>query len=129
VRSHRGRKIALALKLRTVEVARRYGVERIVTNNDSLNAPMLSINRTLGYKATTGLVHPAPCVSPSSCDPCVIAVHTRAAVYQMRAHSKPWPATPRIRFDCDLCLATGGRSSHHFYARPPPASDGLASTP
>jgi len=50
VRSHRGRGIARALKLATIEWARANGVDYIYTGNDSDNAPMLAVNRDLGYE-------------------------------------------------------------------------------
>ncbi len=50
----RGRGIALALKLLAIACARRYGAGYISTNNDSENAPMLAINRTLGYQPEPG---------------------------------------------------------------------------
>jgi GNAT superfamily N-acetyltransferase len=53
-RAYRGRKIALALKLLTIDYAKQKGVPRMRTNNDSLNAPMLAINRKLGYKPVPG---------------------------------------------------------------------------
>lgn len=49
----RGKDIALALKLLAIDCARRYGADYISANNDSENAPMLAINRKLGY-------HPQP---------------------------------------------------------------------
>ncbi len=48
-RAYRGRGLALALKLRTVEYARRGGIREIRTWNDTLNAPMLHINVKLGF--------------------------------------------------------------------------------
>lgn len=51
---YRGHGIAQALKLLAVRAARRYGVAYIRTNNDSLNAPMLAINRTFGYRPEPG---------------------------------------------------------------------------
>lgn len=48
-RAYRGRGLALALKLRTVDYARRHGIREIRTWNDSLNAPMLHINVALGF--------------------------------------------------------------------------------
>lgn len=48
-RAYRGRKIALALKLRTVQYAQAGGFETIRTDNDSLNIPMLAINEKLGF--------------------------------------------------------------------------------
>ena len=53
--AYRGRHIALALKLLTIRLARQYGADYIRTNNDSDNAPMLAINRKLGYQPVPGL--------------------------------------------------------------------------
>ena len=50
----RGKGIALALKLLAIDCARRYGADYISTNNDSENAPMLAINRRLGYQPEPG---------------------------------------------------------------------------
>ncbi len=47
---YRGRGIALALKLLTVDFARREGFAAIRTENDSSNAPMLHINLSLGWE-------------------------------------------------------------------------------
>ncbi|HWI61208.1 MAG TPA: GNAT family N-acetyltransferase, partial [Symbiobacteriaceae bacterium] len=55
VAEYRGRKIALALKLLAIETARRHGFPRLVTNNDAENAPMLAINRKLGYRPEPGI--------------------------------------------------------------------------
>lgn len=54
-RAYRGRRVALALKLRSVEVARRYGAPHMRTNNDSANGPMLAVNRKMGYRPEPGL--------------------------------------------------------------------------
>jgi GNAT superfamily N-acetyltransferase len=54
-RAYRGRKIALALKLLAIQCARKYGAKSIMTDNDSLNAPMLAINRKLGYEQERGI--------------------------------------------------------------------------
>lgn len=54
IRSHRGRKIALALKLLAIRYARAHGVRTLHTNNDSFNAPMLAINQKLGYRPQPG---------------------------------------------------------------------------
>jgi GNAT superfamily N-acetyltransferase len=54
LRSHRGRKLALALKLVAIRYARSHGVQTLHTNNDSFNAPMLAINRKLGYRPQPG---------------------------------------------------------------------------
>jgi GNAT superfamily N-acetyltransferase len=51
---YRGRKIALALKLLAIRYARQHGAVYIRTHNDSLNAPMLAINRKLGYQPLPG---------------------------------------------------------------------------
>lgn len=50
----RGRQIALALKLLSIDAARRYGVGYMRTGNDSLNGPMLAVNRKLGYVPVAG---------------------------------------------------------------------------
>jgi len=47
--AYRGRKIALALKLMTIAYAKQQNGSSIHTDNDSQNAPMLAINRKLGY--------------------------------------------------------------------------------
>ena len=52
--SYRGRGIALALKLLAIRCARRYGATYIRTNNDSANAPILAVNRKLGYQPQAG---------------------------------------------------------------------------
>ncbi|HUY77110.1 MAG TPA: GNAT family N-acetyltransferase [Ktedonobacterales bacterium] len=53
-RRYRGRGLALALKLLSLRCARRYGVAHATTNNDSQNAPILAINRKLGYQSDPG---------------------------------------------------------------------------
>ncbi len=52
--SYRGRGIAFALKLLAIRCARRYGAAYIRTSNDSENAPILAINRKLGYQPQPG---------------------------------------------------------------------------
>jgi hypothetical protein len=47
--------VAQALKLLAIRCARRYGAVYIRTHNDSENAPMLAINRKLGYQPQPGL--------------------------------------------------------------------------
>lgn len=54
-RAYRGRRIALALKLLTIRYAKRLGATFIRTHNDSANAPMLAINRKLGYVPKAGI--------------------------------------------------------------------------
>lgn len=54
LRPYRGRKIALALKLLAIRYARDNGAYYISTDNDSLNAPMLAINKKLGYRPQPG---------------------------------------------------------------------------
>ncbi|MBZ0282827.1 MAG: GNAT family N-acetyltransferase [Anaerolineae bacterium] len=53
--SHRGKGIAQALKLRSIQAAKNWGADFIRTNNDSHNAPMLAINRKLGYAPQPGV--------------------------------------------------------------------------
>ena len=47
---HRGRGRALAAKLASIEWAAANGVTTMATYNDATNAPMLAINRKLGYR-------------------------------------------------------------------------------
>jgi GNAT superfamily N-acetyltransferase len=54
IRSYRGRKIAQALKILAIRYARQQGTILMNTDNDSLNAPMLAINRKLGYQPQPG---------------------------------------------------------------------------
>lgn len=51
--AYRGKGLATALKLLAIRLARARGVTILRTNNDAENAPMLAINRKLGY-------HPEP---------------------------------------------------------------------
>ena len=46
--------LAQALKLQTILLAKKEGMRFIRTHNDSNNAPMLAINRKLGYKPEPG---------------------------------------------------------------------------
>lgn len=54
-RGYRGQGLATALKVLAIRRAREYGACSIRTNNDSQNAPMLAINRKLGYLPEPGL--------------------------------------------------------------------------
>jgi GNAT superfamily N-acetyltransferase len=47
---YRGRGLGLAVKLASIEWAAANGVTQMVTQNDETNAPMLAINRRLGYR-------------------------------------------------------------------------------
>lgn len=47
--THRGRGVALALKLRAMRYAQERGVPWLRTNNASTNAPMLAVNGKLGF--------------------------------------------------------------------------------
>ena len=47
---YRGKGIAMALKLKTVEYARAHGKRQIRTWNDTLNRPMLRINEAMGFQ-------------------------------------------------------------------------------
>jgi GNAT superfamily N-acetyltransferase len=49
-RAHRNRGIARALKLETVVQAIELGVDRVRTDNDSTNEPILHLNEELGYR-------------------------------------------------------------------------------
>jgi GNAT superfamily N-acetyltransferase len=49
-RAARGRGVATALKLKTIEQALAAGVDTILTQNDADNAPILKINRGFGYR-------------------------------------------------------------------------------
>jgi RimJ/RimL family protein N-acetyltransferase len=55
LRDYRGHGLAQALKLQTILLAKREGMRYIRTHNDSNNAPMLAINRKLGYKPEPGI--------------------------------------------------------------------------
>lgn len=52
--AYRGRGVAKALKVLAIEAARARGAAYVRTNNDSQNAPMLAINRALGYQPEPG---------------------------------------------------------------------------
>jgi GNAT superfamily N-acetyltransferase len=50
---HRGHGLATLAKLAQLRWAAANGIERVVTDNDERNAPMLAINRRLGYEPFT----------------------------------------------------------------------------
>jgi GNAT superfamily N-acetyltransferase len=54
MRAFRGRKIAQALKIMALRYARQSSAQTMVTDNDSLNAPILAINRKMGYQPQPG---------------------------------------------------------------------------
>jgi GNAT superfamily N-acetyltransferase len=49
-REYRGRGLAFAVKLASTRWAAEHGITQLVTTNDETNAPMLAINRRLGYQ-------------------------------------------------------------------------------
>ena len=49
LRAYRGRGLARLAKLASIAWLRDHGVTRVVTQNDETNAPMLAVNRRLGY--------------------------------------------------------------------------------
>jgi ribosomal protein S18 acetylase RimI-like enzyme len=53
-RGYRGRHIGLALKVLAARYAHQSGVRHVITDNDSLNAPILAINRKMGYQPQSG---------------------------------------------------------------------------
>ena len=54
IREYRGRKIGLVLKVLAARYARQHGAQQVLTDNDSLNAPILAINQKLGYRPQPG---------------------------------------------------------------------------
>jgi GNAT superfamily N-acetyltransferase len=50
LRSHRGRGLALLVKLAALHWASTNGITAVWTTNDETNAPMLAVNRRLGYE-------------------------------------------------------------------------------
>ena len=55
-RSHRGRGIATALKVRALGAARANGASRIFTDNDTRNVEMIAVNDKLGFKRLPALL-------------------------------------------------------------------------
>ena len=54
IRAYRKRHIAVALKLAAIRYARNQGARSLSTHNDSMNGPMLALNRKLGYVPEPG---------------------------------------------------------------------------
>ena len=54
-KSYRGKGLAQAIKIKAIEFAEANGVKFIRTHNDSKNAPMLFVNRKLGYEEKPGI--------------------------------------------------------------------------
>jgi GNAT superfamily N-acetyltransferase len=54
VRDYRGRRLTLPLKVKALARAREWGATSVTTQNDSLNAPMLAVNRRLGFQRRSG---------------------------------------------------------------------------
>jgi GNAT superfamily N-acetyltransferase len=50
MRAYRGRGLGLAVKLGSIHWAVEHGITMMVTANDAVNAPMLAINRRLGFQ-------------------------------------------------------------------------------
>jgi len=55
-REYRGRGIAVALKLKVIDFAKRNSYEKVKTWNASNNAPMLAVNTKLGFKRGVGWI-------------------------------------------------------------------------
>lgn len=55
--AYRGRGIAKALKVLTIEWARRKGLARLTTNNNAASAAIVSLNRELGYSLQLGAIY------------------------------------------------------------------------
>lgn len=49
-REHRGKGLAFAVKVEALRAAQALGLREVITNNDLDNAPMLAINRRLGFQ-------------------------------------------------------------------------------
>ncbi len=56
-REWRGKKIALALKVKNILWAKKMGIAQIKTFNDDVNRPMLAINEKLGFVKQPAWVH------------------------------------------------------------------------
>jgi GNAT superfamily N-acetyltransferase len=52
--AYRGRKIATSLKVLAARYARQHGADSLLTDSNLRNAPILAINRKMGYKPQPG---------------------------------------------------------------------------
>jgi mycothiol synthase len=66
LREHRGRGLALTLKVRAIELARARGISILHTNNASTNAGMLAVNARLGYVKDAAQIQLEKTRAPSS---------------------------------------------------------------
>ncbi len=55
-KDYRGRGLAKALKSRAMRRAKEKGITEVHCDNDARNAPMISINKRLGYKSKPGMI-------------------------------------------------------------------------
>lgn len=55
-RNYRGRGLGLAIKVEALRLAKDRGVPYVRTNNDLTNAPMLAVNKRLGYQLRPGVI-------------------------------------------------------------------------
>ena len=56
LRAHRGRGLAMALKLRSFRFLREHGYHQVRAHNDTANPPILELNRKLGYRRLPGWI-------------------------------------------------------------------------
>lgn len=56
-RHYRGNKLALAIKVKAAEYAKRNGAQFMRTHNDSRNERMLAVNRRMGYEQRAGGIY------------------------------------------------------------------------
>lgn len=56
-REHRGKGIAVALKILALHTAKRYGARALLTDNDSTNTAILRVNEKLGFQPLPGVFH------------------------------------------------------------------------
>lgn len=57
LREYRGKGLALAMKATGLHAAQAAGAQSVRTNNDSNNAPMLAVNRKLGFEPEPGWIY------------------------------------------------------------------------